>query len=337
MTDRSQAEAVLREPAANWLLRLVSPLGGPLREANWGDRVLHLLTLGFALSIFLLTALIALELYWNSRLSIEKFGLSFLWGTTWDPVFERFGALPFLFGTLVSSATALLIAFPLGLGVAIFLSELAPRWLSDPVAFLIELLAAVPSVVYGLIGIFVLVPWIRDDLTPMLKKTLGFLPLFSGPSYGVGMLTAGILLAVMVVPFITSVSREVLMAVPTAQREAALALGATRWETTRMAVVPYARSGIMGSLFLALARALGETMAVTMVIGNRPEIAASLFAPGYSMAAVIANEFTEATYDLYLHALVEIGLVLFAVTIVVNGLARLLILAVSRKSAEVHV
>ena len=328
---------MLREPATNWLLRLAPSLGGPFRETNWGDRVLHLLTLGFALSIFLLTALIALELYWNSRLSIEKFGLSFLWSTTWDPVFERFGALPFLFGTLVSSAIALLIAFPLGLGVAIFLSELAPRRLSDPVAFLIELLAAVPSVVYGLIGIFVLVPWVRDALSPALKKTLGFLPVFGGPSYGVGMLTAGILLAVMVVPFITSISREVLMAVPASQREAALALGATRWEMIRMAVVPYARSGIMGSLFLALARALGETMAVTMVIGNRPEIAASLFAPGYSMAAVIANEFTEATYDLYLHALVEIGLVLFAVTIVVNGLARLLILAVSRKGAEVHV
>jgi phosphate transport system permease protein len=295
------------------------------------------LTLGFALSILALTALIAFELYRNSSLAIAKFGFRFLSGTTWDPVFEQFGALPFLFGTLVTSAIALLIAFPLGLGVAIFLSELAPRWLSDPVAFLIELLAAVPSVVYGLIGVFVLVPWVRDDLTPPLKKTLGFLPIFSGPSYGVGMLTAGILLAIMVVPFITSVSREVLMAVPAAQREAALALGATRWETTRMAIVPYARSGIMGSMFLALARALGETMAVTMVIGNRPEIAASLFAPGYSMAAVIANEFTEATYDLYLHALVEIGLVLFAVTIVVNALARLLILAVSRKTAEVQV
>ncbi len=340
MTDRplaENAEAVLRQPRLGWLLRRAPSLGGPFREANWGDRTLHLLTLGFALSILLLTALIAFELYRNSILSIEKFGLRFLWSTTWDPVFEQFGALPFLFGTLVSSAIALLIAFPLGMGVAVFLSELAPRWLSDPIAFLIELLAAVPSVVYGLIGIFVLVPWVRDDLTPVLKKTLGFLPIFSGPSYGVGMLTAGILLAVMVVPFITSLSREVLMAVPTSQREAALALGATRWETTRMAVVPYARSGIMGSMFLALARALGETMAVTMVIGNRPEIAASLFAPGYSMAAVIANEFTEATYDLYLHALVEIGLVLFVVTIVVNALARLLILAVTRKSAEVQV
>jgi phosphate transport system permease protein len=340
MGDRPRAEnveALLPNPRLGRLFGRAPSLGGHLRGANWGDRTLHLLTLGFALSILALTALIAFELYRNSSLAIAKFGFRFLSGTTWDPVFEQFGALPFLFGTLVTSAIALLIAFPLGLGVAIFLSELAPRWLSDPVAFLIELLAAVPSVVYGLIGVFVLVPWVRDDLTPPLKKTLGFLPIFSGPSYGVGMLTAGILLAIMVVPFITSVSREVLMAVPAAQREAALALGATRWETTRMAIVPYARSGIMGSMFLALARALGETMAVTMVIGNRPEIAASLFAPGYSMAAVIANEFTEATYDLYLHALVEIGLVLFAVTIVVNALARLLILAVSRKTAEVQV
>jgi phosphate transport system permease protein len=264
-------------------------------------------------------------------LPIEKFGWGFLWGTTWDPVKEQFGALPFLYGTLVSSAVALLIAVPTGLGVAIFLSELAPRWLSDPIAFLVELLAAIPSVIYGLIGIFVLVPLVRNYVEPLLSGTLGFLPLFQGAPYGVGMLTASLVLAVMVVPFIVSVSREILMAVPRAQREAILSLGATQWEMVWIAVLPYARSGIMGSIFLALARALGETMAVTMVIGNRPEIKLSLFEPGYTMAAVIANEFTEATSNIYLQSLIEIGLVLFAVTILVNAIARLLIYGLSNQ------
>ncbi len=283
-----------------------------------------------ALSVLVITAVIAYELYRNSHLSIARFGWSFLWGTTWDPIAEQFGALPFLYGTLVTSAVALLIAVPMGLGVAIFLSELAPRWLSDPVAFLVELLAAIPSVIYGLIGIFVLVPLVRNYLEPFLSGTLGFLPIFQGAPYGVGMLTASLVLAVMVVPFIVSVSREILMAVPRAQREAILSLGATRWEMVWIAILPYARSGIMGSVFLALARALGETMAVTMVIGNRPEIKLSLFEPGYTMAAVIANEFTEATSDMYLQALIEIGLVLFAVTILVNAIARLLIYSLSK-------
>ena len=284
-----------------------------------------------ALSVLAITAVIAFELYRNSRLPLAKFGWSFLWGTTWDPIAEQFGALPFLYGTLVTSTVALLIAVPMGLGVAIFLSELAPRWLSDPIAFLVELLAAIPSVIYGLIGIFVLVPIVRNEIEPFLSGTLGFLPIFQGAPYGVGMLTASLVLAIMVVPFIVSVSREILMAVPRAQREAILSLGATRWEMVWIAILPYARSGIMGSVFLALARALGETMAVTMVIGNRPEIKLSLFEPGYTMAAVIANEFTEATSDMYLQALIEIGLVLFAVTILVNAIARLLIYSLSKQ------
>ena len=289
-----------------------------------------------ALFVPLITTVIAFELYRGSSLSIQKFGWSFLWQSTWDPVAEEFGALPFIYGTLITSAIALLIAIPVGLGVAIFLSELAPRWLSDPITFLVELLAAIPSVIYGLIGIFVLIPWMRNFLEPLLSGTLGFLPLFEGAPYGVGMLTAGIVLAIMVVPFIVSVSREILLAVPRSQREAILSLGATRWEMVWIAILPYARSGILGSIFLALARAIGETMAVTMVIGNRPEISASLFQPGYTMASVIANEFTEATSDLYINALIEIGLVLFAVTVVVNALARLLIYSVSTKRGAVR-
>jgi phosphate transport system permease protein len=223
------------------------------------------------------------------------------------------------------------MAVPLGVGAAIFLAELAPPRISDALAFIIELLAAVPSVIYGLLAIFTLVPLLRTVVQPFLKKTLGFLPFFQGPNYGVGLLAAGLILAVMIVPFIVSISREVLMAVPVEQREAALALGATRWESTWKVVVPYARAGILGSVFLAMARALGETMAVTMVIGNDPKITSSLFAPGYTIAAVIANEFTEATSDLYIHALIELGLVLFILTIILNGLARLLILATQRK------
>jgi len=301
-----------------------------------GDRFFRRLTLGFALSIFLITTLLALTLIFHSRLALKQYSLGFLWGRVWDPVAENFGALPFIYGTLVSSAIALSIAIPLGLGSAIFLAELAPPKISQGLAFLIELLAAVPSVIYGLVGIFVVVPWVRNVVEPTLSATLGWTPLFRGAPYGVGMLTAGLILSAMVVPFVTSVSREVLLAVPRSQRDAALALGATHWEVMRMAILPYARSGIAGAIFLALARALGETMAVTMVIGNRPEIRASLFEPGYTMAAVIANEFTEATYDLYLHALVEVGLVLFMITILVNGIARLLIARMGVSSGKAH-
>jgi phosphate transport system permease protein len=313
--------------------RAAPPEAGPrafIRRLRNGDEVAHVLTLVFAAGILLITSLIVYELWVNSLLSRGKFGWMFFWTQTWDPIFDNFGAAPFIYGTLVTSVVSLVIAVPLGLAAAIFLAELAPRRLSDSVAFLIDLLAAVPSVIYGLLGIFVIVPFMRTTLGPILKDALGFLPLFSGPNYGVGFLTAGIVLAIMVVPFIISVSREVLLTVPREQREAAMALGATRWEATWQVVVPWARSGIMGSVFLALARALGETMAVTMVIGNDPKIRASLFAPGYTIAAVIANEFTEATGDLYLSALIELGLVLFLMTFILNGLARLLILATER-------
>jgi phosphate transport system permease protein len=299
-----------------------------------GDEIAHLITLAFAASIFLLTVLLVYELFHNSALPRHKFGWAFFVTRTWDPVFENFGALPFIYGTVVTSALALLLAVPLGVGAAIFLAELAPPSISDGLTFLIELLAAVPSVIYGLLGIFVLVPVLRVYVEPFLKATLGFSPFFQGPIYGIGFLTAGVVLAIMVVPFIISVSREVLLAVPVEQREAALALGATRWETTWKVVVPFARAGIFGSIFLSLARALGETMAVTMVIGNDPKISASLFAPGYSIAAVIANEFTEATGDLYVQALVELGLVLFLLTILINGLARVMILATTKQGTS---
>jgi len=300
-----------------------------------GDRLFKNLTLLFALSILAIAAAIAWELFKNSALSRHAFGWSFLTRQIWDPVAEDFGALPFIFGTLVSSALALLMAIPLGVGVAIFLAELAPRKVSTACAFLIELLAAIPSVVYGLIGVFVLVPFMRVYVQPFLIKTLGFLPLFRGPAYGVGMLTAAVILAIMIVPFITTISREIFLSVPIALKEAAMALGATHWEVVRLAVLPYSRSGIAGSVFLALGRALGETMAVTMVIGNRPEVMASLLAPGYTMAAVLANEFTEATSDLYVHTLIEIGLVLFAITILVNAVGRLILYKMS-PYAEPH-
>jgi phosphate transport system permease protein len=302
-----------------------------LRRLADGDQIAHLITLVFAAAILLITALLVYELWIGSGESRAKFGWHFFFTSTWDPVAGDFGAFPFIYGTVVSSALALLIAVPLGLGAAIFLAELAPRGISDALAFMIDLLAAVPSVIYGLLGIFIVVPMMRLYIAPFLKATLGFLPIFQGPSYGVGMLTAGIVLAVMVVPFIVSVSREVLLSVPADQREAALSLGATRWEATWKVVVPFARTGIYGSIFLALARALGETMAVTMVIGNDPKIVASLFAPGYSIAAVIANEFSEATGNLYVNSLVELGLVLFLLTFILNGLARILIVATSQK------
>ena len=302
-----------------------------LRRLTDGDEIAHLVTLVFAFSILLITGLLVQRLWIDSSEARHQFGWHFFFTQTWDPVAGDFGAAPFIYGTLVTSALALLIAVPLGLGAAIFLAELAPRKISDSLAFLIDLLAAVPSVIYGVLGIFIVVPLMRTTIAPFLKKTLGFLPLFAGPSYGVGMLTAGIVLAVMVVPFIISVSREVLLAVPGDQREAALGLGATRWEATFKVVVPYARTGIFGSVFLALARALGETMAVTMVIGNDPKIAASLLAPGYSIAAVIANEFSEATGKLYVHSLIELGLVLFLITIILNGLARILIVLTAQK------
>lgn len=302
------------------------------RRLRAGDEAAYLLTLICALTIVLVTGLLVYELFVNSALSRHKFGWDFLFTQTWDPVAGQFGALPFVYGTCVTSALALLIAVPLGVGAAIFLAELAPVRLSEFLTFLIELLAAVPSVIFGLLGIFVLVPALRS-VEPLLRGALGSLPLFQGPFFGFSLLAAGVVLAIMIIPFVISISREVLLAVPNEQREAALALGATKWESTWQVVVPYASKGIFGSVFLALARALGETMAVTMVIGNDPKIHASLFAPGFSIAAVIANEFTEATGNLYLSALIELGLVLFALTIVLNGVARLMILTLTEREA----
>src|SRR5258706_2383301 len=278
-----------------------------------------------ALSVFVLIVLIGYELAHGSHLALRKFGWHFLASSNWDPVNEQYGALPFIFGTLVSSLIALVIAVPLSIATAVYLTELAPQWLRQPLTIFIELLAAVPSVILGLWGIFVMVPWLREHLFPWLRSTLGFLPLFGGPIYGVSILVGGIIIAIMIVPIITSVSREILRSVPGLQREAAYALGATRWEVTRIAVLSYSKKGLFGAMILGLGRALGETMAVTMVIGNRPEIAASLFAPGYTLASVVANEITEATTNMYLNALFEIGLVLLGVTVVVNALAQLLL------------
>jgi phosphate transport system permease protein len=316
------------------------PPGGArafVQRLRSGDEVARLITLAFASSILAVTAWLIYQLWITSALPRQKFGFGFLTSSLWDPVSGKFGALPFIYGTLITSAIALIVAVPLGVGAAIFLAELAPPRTSGTFTFFIELLAAVPSVIYGLLALFTLVPLMRDYGEPFLKNTLGYFPkvglLFGGAIYGFGYLTAGLILAIMTLPFIISISREALLEVPTEQREAALALGATRWESTWQAVVPYARLGIFGAIFLALARALGETMAVTMVIGNDPSIHASLFAPGYTIAAVIANEFTEATGELYQQSLVALGLVLFLLTIVINALARLLIIATTRRGS----
>jgi phosphate transport system permease protein len=296
-----------------------------LARRRFGDRAFRWLTLLMALSIFALIVIIGVELANNARPSIVQFGWHFLTSSDWDPPRDQFGALPFIFGTLVSSALALVIAVPLSIATALYLTEMAPRWLRQPLTLFIELLAAVPSVILGLWGILTLVPWLRDHLFKWLRSTLGFLPLFKGPIYGPCILAGGIIIAIMILPIITSVSREILRSVPGLQREAAYALGATRWEVTRIAVLSYAKKGLFGAVVLGLGRALGETMAVTMVIGNRPEIVASLFAPSDTLASVIANQFAEATGDLYSHALFEIGLVLLGVTVVVNILAQVIL------------
>jgi len=297
-----------------------------------GDRIYSALVTCFAACVPALLILIAVEIAVAGWPAFHKFGFSFLTSSSWDPVKGVFGAAPAIYGTLVSSALALLIATPLALGVAVFLSEFAPLKLRQPIAFLVDLLAAIPSVVYGLWGIFVLLPVLRTSIMPFLRDTLhlGVLPLFSGAAYGPSMLAAGLILSIMVLPYISSVSREVLLAVPRSQREAALALGATKWETISGAVLPYAKSGIIGGIILGLGRALGETMAVTMLIGNRPQISASLFAPGYTMASLIANEFSEASGDLHLAALMAVGFTLFVITVIVNGVARWLVWQVSR-------
>ncbi|HCC58259.1 MAG TPA: phosphate ABC transporter permease subunit PstC [Solibacterales bacterium] len=296
-----------------------------------GDSIAHLVTFLFAASILLITLLLIYQLFTHATLARQKFGWGFFTSQAWDHGNDVYGALPFIYGTCLTSLIALIIAVPIGVGSAIFLSELAPSKLAGPLTFMIELLAAVPSVIYGLLAIFTLVPLMRTVVEPALKSVLGFTPLFSGPIYGVGYLSAAMILAIMTFPFIISVSREALLDVPREQREAALALGATRWEATWDAVVPFAKLGIFGSIFLGLARALGETMAVTMVIGNDPAVHASLFASGYTIASVIANEFAEAGSDIFLHSLVMLGLVLFLLTIIINAAARLLILLTTRR------
>ena len=294
------------------------------------DQVFYYLMLACGLCVLALVGIIIYELVTRSNLSWHAFGVKFFYSSDWDPVNEQFGALPFVYGTVVSSILALVLAVPLALGVAIFITEMCPRWLKGPLAFTTELLAAIPSVIYGLWAIFVLVPLLRQFVEPFLMKTFGWTGFFEGPPYGIGMLAAGVILAIMVVPIVSSITREVMTAVPQQQREAMLALGATRWEMIRTGVLRNARAGILGGIILGLGRALGETMAVTMVIGNRPEIAKSLLAPGYTMASVIANEFSEATSDTYLSALVEVGLALFLVTIIVNILAQVLVWSVTR-------
>ncbi len=300
------------------------------REGVFADAAFRSLMVACAVALVAIVGLILFELVSQSRLAMSKFGFSFLIRSVWDPVAEDFGALPFIYGTLVSSLVALLIAVPLSLGTALFLTEICPRSIRAVLSLLVELLAAIPSVIYGLWAIFVLAPFLRFYVQPFLAKYLGWTGLFTGPKYGSGMLAAGVILAIMILPIISSITREVIMAVPRQQREAALALGATKWEMLRMAVLRNARTGILGAVILGLGRAFGETMAVTMVIGNNPAISKSLFAPGYTLASVIANEFSEAVGRTYLSALMEAALILFALTLVVNALAMLLVWSITR-------
>ena len=308
-------------------VRLFLNSRGSSRRLDQGFAALLLVC---ACSIFVIVGFIVVILVLRSKLSLAQFGWHFFTGTAWDPVSGDFGAFPFIYGTLATSLLALLMAVPLALGVAIFITEMCPRPLRAPISFLTELLAAIPSVVYGLWSVFVLVPIMRSQLGPFLLRFFGWTHLFEGANFGVGLLTASIILAIMILPIISSLTRDIMQAVPNSQREAVLALGATRWEMIRIGVLRNSRIGIVGAVMLGLGRALGETMAVTMVIGNHPEIPHSLFAPGYTLASVIANEFAEATGDLYLSALIEIGLALFLVTIVVNAVARLMVWAVTR-------
>ena len=323
------------QPAAT-IPRPGSPVEGPSIEGSvTADRIYRVTLLFFALCVPLLLLLIFVEVGVAAWPALRQFGVSFLTTSSWDPVKGDFGAAPAILGTVLSSIIALVLATPLAMGSAIFLSEFCPSWLRQPLSFFVDLLAAVPSVVYGLWAVFVMVPLLRTVIMPFLRDTLhlGATPFFAGPAYGNSVLAAGMILAIMVLPYIAAVSREVLMAVPRAQREAALALGATRWEAITGAVIPYARTGIFGGVILGLGRALGETMAVTMVIGNRHEMSASLFAPGYSMASLIANEFSEATTNLHVSALMAVGFVLLIITLIVNGIARWM---VSRMGADVR-
>jgi phosphate transport system permease protein len=317
------------EPAGAETLKVV-PKNRVTRESVLADSVFRGIVVLCALAVLAIVGLIFFELLNQSHLSISKFGLKFLVKKIWDPVAEDFGALPFIYGTIVSSLVGLVIAVPLSVGTALFLTEICPRRLRAILSLLVELLAAIPSVIYGLWGIFVLAPFFRAHVQPFLARYFGWTGLFSGPKYGWGMLAAGVIIAIMILPIVASITREVITAVPRVQREAALALGATKWEMLRMAVLRNARPGIFGATILGLGRALGETMAVTMVIGNRPEIAKSLFAPGYTLASAVANEFTEAVGNMYLSALMEMALVLFVITLVVNALAGLLVWSITR-------
>ena len=317
-------------PSDNFALSPIREFLSKRGSGRFADNSFAAAMLVCACSIFVIVLFILVILIVRSHLSIVQFGWKFFVSQAWDPVSGDFGALPFIYGTLVTSLLALLLAVPLALGVAVFIAELCPQPLRAPISFLTELLAAIPSVVYGLWAVFVLVPIMRNILGPFLVKTLGWTGLFTGPNFGVGLLTASIILSIMILPIISSLTRDIMMAVPNSQREAVLALGATKWEMIRIGVLRNSRIGIVGAIMLGLGRALGETMAVTMVIGNHPEISRSLFAPGHTLASVIANEFSEATGDLYLSALIEIGLALFLVTIVVNAIARLMVWAVTR-------
>ncbi len=312
---------------------IASPARGARSSA--ADQAFLWLLRGLAALVPVLIVGIGFELYRASALSRHAFGWHFLAASTWDPITEQYGAWPFIFGTLFTTALALVIAAPLGVAVAIFLAELAPRWLRGPLSNIVDLLAAVPSIVFGLWGFLVMVPFLQETVEPWLGDHFGKLPLFQGAPYGVGFLAAGLVLAMMVIPFVIGVSREVIGAVPVAQREAAYALAATRWDAIWDVVLPSARSGIWGGILLAMGRALGETMAVTMVIGNRPAVSTSLFAPGYTLASVIANEFSEATTPTYIAALLEIGLVLFGITLLVNVIARVFIWRMTRQVERV--
>lgn len=302
-----------------------------MKEIRYIDSLFKKTTQKVSIFILILVILIVYVMVAHSLPSIREFGLKFIFSTRWDPVIEKFGALPFIYGTIVSSIVSLIIAVPLSLGVAIYLSEVAPIWAREPISFLVELLAAIPSVIYGIWGIFVLAPVMREYIQPFLSNYLGFLPIFSGEYCGFGTMTAGVVLSIMIVPTITSVSREVFLSVPNSQREAAIALGATQWETIKLGVLRYAKPGIIGAVILGLGRAVGETMAVTMVIGNKPQISTSLFATSYTLASVIANEFTEATSDVYISALIELGLILFVITLILNIIARIFVWSVSNK------
>jgi phosphate transport system permease protein len=301
-----------------------------IQESVLADNSFKTVVVMCAMAVLAIVGLIVFELVSQSHLSITKFGWKFLTRQIWDPVAEDFGALPAIYGTLVSSLVALVLAVPLAVGTALFLTEICPRRIRGVLGLLVELLAAIPSVIYGLWGIFVLAPFLRRYVQPFLGTYFGWTGLFTGPKYGIGMLAAGVILAIMVLPIIASITREVITAVPRQQREAALALGATTWEMLRMSVLRNARGGILGATILGLGRALGETMAVTMLIGNRPEIAKSLFAPGYTLASVVANEFAEAVGNVYLSALMEMALILFAVTLIVNALASLMVWSITR-------